>query len=342
MRLGLIARADNTGLGTQTWELFNHLHPSKTLVVDYGPLSPYPYNKHCHPERYPGATVTQGNPTPAEYAEFLKGLDVVFTCETAYGSYLYTLARQLGVRTVLQPNYEMCELIRQPHPHGPDLFAAPSTWHYDDLPEPKMLLPVPIATERFTPSSRSIANHFVHIIGKPAIHDRNGTDTLLQALRYVQSHITVTIKCQDPNYRPQLYTPNNVSLNVDPIRPDDYWDNYGRCDVLVMPRRYGGLCLPAQEALAAHMPVIMPDISPNECLPAEWRVPATHAGTFWAHNEIDIYTADPVALAGLIDRFASDQQFYQDAKTKAAGLAKQLSWENLLPLYERCLTTRSA
>src|ERR1700730_17885688 len=107
MRLGLIARADNTGLGVQCFEFAQHMHPDKVLVVDYELMSPYPYNKKCHPERYPDSTIIQGNPTPDEYTEFLKDLDVVFTCETSYGTYLYTIARELGVRTILQPNYEM-------------------------------------------------------------------------------------------------------------------------------------------------------------------------------------------------------------------------------------------
>jgi hypothetical protein len=29
MRLGLIARADNSGLGMQTWEFYNHMKPKQ-------------------------------------------------------------------------------------------------------------------------------------------------------------------------------------------------------------------------------------------------------------------------------------------------------------------------
>jgi hypothetical protein len=336
----LIARADNTGLGTQTWELYRHIKPYKTLVIDYATICGWPHNKQVHPERYPGATFTQGNPTPAEYAEWLRDLDVVFTCETAYGSYLYTLARQLNVRTVLQPNYEMLELIRHPHPHGPDLFAAPTTWHYDDLPEPKTLLPVPIALDRFVrPVGKSVATRFLHVVGKPAVHDRNGTETLLAALQYVKSLISVTIKTQDPNLAQVRYPiPGNVDLRIVNDSPDDYWDNYPGYDVLVMPRRYGGLCLPAQEAIGAGMPVIMPDVSPNEWLPAEWLVNCRPWDSFWAHNEIRIYDTDLFALAALIDKFATDQAFYEAAKARAADLGKEMSWDNLLPVYEQCFT----
>ena len=59
MRLGLIARCDQSGLGVQTHEFYRHMQPDKTLVIDVGHL----YNKttHCnkrsYPDRYPDATV---------------------------------------------------------------------------------------------------------------------------------------------------------------------------------------------------------------------------------------------------------------------------------------------
>ena len=34
MRLGIIARSDNTGLGNQTRELVNMLNPDKILLID--------------------------------------------------------------------------------------------------------------------------------------------------------------------------------------------------------------------------------------------------------------------------------------------------------------------
>jgi hypothetical protein len=49
----------------------------------------------------------------------------------------------------------------------------------------------------------------------------------------------------------------------------NYLDQYKDGDVLVIPRKYGGLCLPMQEALAHGIPVIMPDIEPNDYRVAE-------------------------------------------------------------------------
>jgi hypothetical protein len=59
---GLIARADNRGLGQQTWAVFRNLKPAKTMVVN------------CHSEqplklrldRFPNATVVDGAGVPVE------------------------------------------------------------------------------------------------------------------------------------------------------------------------------------------------------------------------------------------------------------------------------------
>jgi len=336
--LGLIARADNSGLGVQTWELYRHLQPAKTLVIDVSHL--HDQSEHCnkatHLDRFPGAMVHQGwKPGAGTIDAFLDGLDTVLTCETPYNPALFTQARNRGIRTVLQYNYEFLD-TNQPHP---DVYAAPSLWRFDDAPPNKVHLPVPIATDRFTPRTRDHATDFVHIVGRPAIHDRNGTNDLLAALKFVNSNITVTIKTQDQQFSPSLAgIPDNVTVRIDRTDVRDYWDNYLTGDVLVMPRRFGGLCLPVNEALGAGMPVIMPDVSPNNLwLPTEWLVESGWCAAFQAKQRIDIYSANHKALAAKIDQFTSPG-FYTAAKAKAVDLAKRLSWDELLPEYQRVLS----
>jgi glycosyltransferase involved in cell wall biosynthesis len=294
------------------------------------------HGRAFRPELYPAAEITHGAPTAKAIQRFLKDLDVVFTAETAYNNQLYPLARQAGVKVVVQPNYEFFDRNATP-----DLWAVPSMWHWDDIPEPKVLLPVPIATDRFPQRpTRGRATRFVHIGGWPAIHDRNGTTDLLEALQFVQSPITVAIKGQDAHALGKLMrgyrVPSNVELIFDARDVPDYWDNYSDGDVLVMPRRFGGLCLPTNEALGAGMPVIMPDISPNNTwLPAEWLVSATCEAQFKARTLIDIHTVDHRALAAKIDQFATDATFYAHAEATARDMAKRMSWESLRPEYDR-------
>jgi glycosyltransferase involved in cell wall biosynthesis len=350
VRLGLIARADNSGLGVQTWELFRNLKPIKTLVIDVGHL--YNTTDHCNNNtfrgRYPGALFHNDWSPPLELiAEFLWGLDVVFTCETPYNFDLYTLAKRKGVKTVLQPNVEFFANLSNPYLPQPDVYAMPTRWRWDEIHfGNKVLLPVPIATDRFTePQPSAERRNFLHVVGRPAVHDRNGTPDLLAALQHVKTPITVTLKCQDANYLNQLTArtviPPHVEMVADTGDVENYWDNYTVGDVLIMPRRFGGLCLPVNEALGAGMPVIMTDIDPNNTwLPPEWLVPARKINQFHAMTRVDVYQADPVQLAAKIDLFATDETFYAEAKQQASDLAKQFSWAELKPLYQAALTQK--
>lgn len=340
MRLGLIARACNRGLGIQTHSAYRALSPAQTLVIDCPSANPLP----LHFDRFPDAKIVHGWPTERDFRPFLEDVDVVYTAECDYtrdGS-LYSLAERMRVKTVLHLNWEFFDHARNPNLPRPSLFAAPSMWHYDEIPTPKLFLPVPIETDRFRGMQRPAkptATHFAHIVGRPAVHDRNGTTDLLAALPYVRSRVTVTIRCQDPAYVPSLLhartVPSNVELVVVSADIPNYWDAYRGADVLVMPRRFGGLCLPCNEALGAGAPVIMPNISPNEWLPADWLVPATKTGSFMAKTRIDVHTTDPRALAAKIDQFATDSAFYTTGETIARDLGERNSWEALLPEYQR-------
>lgn len=304
------------------------------MVVNCPSEKPLPLRR----DWYPDALWTRSWPSPAECEQFLDGLDVVFSCETFYRSDFPVMARNAGVRTMLQPNFELFDQ-RIPRP---DLLVPGSLWRFDEFPDPKQHLPVPVATERFTANDAHRPTRFLHIVGRPAVHDRNGTRDLLQALQYVTAKVTVTVKCQMPEYVEAMpyECPPNVELSIDTGDTENYWDNYASHHVLVMPRRYGGLCLPANEALAAGMPVIMPDIEPNNgWLPAEWLVPARCHRWFMAKAQIDVHATDPQALAAKIDQFAMDPRMYQRAKNKAAQLATSLSWDVLKPRYEQVLTS---
>jgi glycosyltransferase involved in cell wall biosynthesis len=179
-------------------------------------------------------------------------------------------------------------------------------------------------------------------VGRPAVHDRNGSEDLLAALFHVTADIRLTVTCQEPGYVESMLHRFHVPANVElVVRSGDVDNNlvlYEGQDVLLMPRRFGGLSLPANEALGSGMPVVMPDISPNNTwLPSDWLVPATLQGSFMAKQRVDYYSVDHRALAAKIDLFASDAGFFQKAKREAAELRDQLSWDALLLTYHHVL-----
>lgn len=343
MRLGLIARADTRGLGIQTRAFHDHMAPTKTMVVDCPSAKPLPLRR----DWYPNATWITGFPTARDFAAWLPGLDAVYTAECPYNHELFSMAKRLGIKTVLHVNPEFLAHLNKPYLPKPSVFACPTTWMYQKIPEPKTLLPFPVAIGHFTPQPADRATNFLHVVGRPAIHDRNGTADLLLALESVHSQIAVTITCQEPGYVESLisanniHLPDNIELRIIGGDLDNYADLYKNQHVMIYPRRFGGLSLPMQEACAAGIPVIAPAISPQKnWLPPEWLVPATPAGSFMAHTEVNLYTVDHIALAAKISQYANNPIFYRQSAEQALGIAKQLSWYNLKPEYLRILGSR--
>lgn len=331
MKIGILARADTTGLGIQSKEFYDHI-PCKALVIDVSLINQTMKQNH---DWYPGCPVIQWTknarfPIPV-LKNFLKDINVLITFETAYDPTLFALCKAMGIKTILQLNYEFLEYPSSSV--APDLFAAPSMWHYDDIPDPKTFLPVPVNTEHFKPQIKHKA--FVHNAGKPAVHDRNGTLTFLNSLKYVKNEITVILRCQQEiKNLPEI--PTHIKLITEFSNTDNYWDNY-QGGVMVIPRKYGGLCLPLNESIAAEMPVIMSDISPNfTWLPKDWLVPAKKSGSFQCKKMVDIYSCDPIELAAKIDMFCNEDYYLQQV-IAARKLKQKISWEAMLPEYYRVL-----
>ena len=88
MRLGLVARADNSGLGIQSWEFARHMNPDKVMVInlDFLANDAEHCNKRAFLDRYRGevTVLNKVTPEPHEIEDFLDGLDLVFAPETFY------------------------------------------------------------------------------------------------------------------------------------------------------------------------------------------------------------------------------------------------------------------
>lgn len=341
MNFGLIARADSRGLGIQTRAIHDHLNPAKTLVIDCPSAKPLPIRR----DWYPNATWINGLPKAHDFAYWLPGLDCVYTAETPYSHSLFEEAHRLGVKTVLHVNPEFLDHIRKPYLPKPSVFACPTRWMFDRIPDPKIVLPMPVDTTKIRPHTADKATRFLHVVGRPAIHDRAGTADLLLALESVRADITVTITCQEPGYVASLisahgiHLPDNITLNIADGDIDHHQDLYTGHHVLLAPRRFGGLSLPMQEACAAGMPVLATAISPNtDWLPPDWLAPAAHAGTFTAHTSIDLWTVDHHAYAIAVDHIAAHPAYYRQSSERAAAIAKGLSWTELRAEYRRLLS----
>lgn len=344
MKLGLLARADNGGLGAQTWELYKNLNPYKTLVVDISGLNGY----RQFYDRYPDAwQISIGFPTNRQIDDFLDGLDAVITVETPYNYYLFERARQLGVKTALQYNYEFLDYLQHPEWAKPDILVAPSPWHANEVAALAkqwgcdwVYLPAPVNRQLFPFKRRKQLKTFLHIAGHKTYEDRNGTEIVYQAIPLVKSDVQFVIRSQDPvrqfdgDYRVKV-------VNGDQI---NYWEVQRDEDCLILPRRYGGLSLQLSEALSAGMPAIMTDIEPqNGFLPADWLVPAHYQKQIMTRTGIDIYACNPSDLAAKIDQMAAADEAQVVAWSEfAGGLGASISWERLKPEWEAIWHTATA
>lgn len=333
MKLGLVAYAENTGLGAQTKAYYDHLQPALTMVLDRSASR----DNTFYPDRFPERRmIVPGLPTAAECDAFLDAIDVLLLAETSPTLYLMRTARRRGIKIVLVPNYEYYFGFAAPRLPRPDLFLLPSTWHMDEYPDPKMYFPVPL-TPKLAENLRKTATNFLHIAGRPIFPDRNGTIDVLECLRYVKSTVTVTIRCQVPAVLDHLIDehgqeiPDNVTLVSDGYDYATTDELYADQDVLLMPRRFGGLCLPVNEAIERGMPVVMPDISPNGWLPKQWLIPAEQMGERKLANMVAVYDIDAEKLAAMIDAFATEPDWFATCRTIAAQMAQDYSWERLGP-----------
>lgn len=325
MKLGLVARADNTGLGIQTWEFYRHMKPAKVMLIDISELNGNPQ----HYERYANAQIVQGFPNRGDIREFLTGLDCIFVAESPYNYALYDMAKEMGVKVAVQYNYEFFDWYSFPYFPTPDLLIAPSRWHFDQVDEwakargiAHIYIHVPVNRNVIPKRRITKATTFIHIQGKEAAHDRNGTEIVRRAAEIVGDRADIQILTQ-ANGAGRLH----------------YWELYETGDVLLLPRRYGGNCLPLNEALSAGMPVIMPDVSPNnQLLPREWLLPATKVGEFKPRMVVDIYGVEPEDLATKILEFAAmDIDEMETQNLLADAIAKSISWDALGRVYAMAL-----
>lgn len=338
MRLGLIARMDKTGLANQTRNLTELLNPSKVLVVNSTPFG----KGEQYPETYRGYNAYRGFGMikPSEGLQFIRGIDTLLSCEMFYSHTLINDAKRMRVKTILQYNYEfLINLLPGVHPL-PDIMLAPSEWRIEEARQRfnNIIYLPPPTNENLFARVREInmnthGKKFLHIVGNRAVHDRNGTDDLIKALEYTNSEFELHIKSQGP----LDYSNLDSRVKVDYSSPIDESSLYEGYDALIMPRRYAGLCLPMNEALMSGLPVIMPNIDPNNrILPSEWLVEAHKRDSFMTKTMVDVYESNLQALARKIDWLCQVDIAQEKQKAYQIGF-DNFSFEVLRPKYEEIL-----
>jgi hypothetical protein len=320
-------------------ELVKMLNPDKILLIN----SQFFNNNKQHPEWYKDYNVIQtrkGMPRTNEIVSFLEDVDVVISCETFYHLELVDLAKQKGIKTILQYNYELFGHLANPEWTLPDVLLAPSIWNLDIVMQKfgsktkVMHLPPPTDHSLFN-DAREINlskdhKRILHIAGKKAAKDRNGTESVLAMMKHSKEDYELVIKSQTPLNL--ICRDSRVKIEIGD--PDNRQDMYTGFDAMVLPRRYAGLCLPMNEALMSALPVFMTDISPNNAvLPYKWLAESKKIDTFRTKSMVDVYDVKSDKLAKIIDKYVGNDRKSEIKKTAVQiGLAN-FSVDNLKQKY---------
>ena len=114
---------------------------------------------------------------------------------------------------------------------------------------------------------------------------------------------------------------------------------YEGFDALILPRCYGGLGLPLNQALISGPPAIMSNTSPNNAiLPRDWLVPGAFNGGFTFRVPIQYCNVNIAVMAAKLDDWATmPDEVLDQQKTRALELSRQWNPEALRPQYEAVL-----
>jgi hypothetical protein len=301
------------------------LNPNKILLINSAPFN----NNKQNPDWYKDYNVystKNGMPTTKEIVWFLKDVDVVISCETFYHLDLVDLARQQGTKTILQYNYELFGNLTNPNWSLPDVLLSPSLWNIEIVKEKfgsvcdVIHLPPPTNESLFNKAKDNNLskdhNRILHIAGKKAAKDRNGTESIFEMVKHSKEDYELVIKSQTP------LNPNckdsRVKIEIgNPASREDMYDGF---DAMILPRRYAGLCLPMNEALMSALPVFMTNVSPNnKILPEDWLVESTKIGSFRTKSMVDIYDIAPDKFANIVDGYIKNNN-KKEFKEKALSI----------------------
>lgn len=328
MTFSMIGRADNGGLASQTWEIARHVGPSKVLLVDLGANGRGPFV----PERYDGLAEVRIARTPLDRGHLrwlCRDVGAVYTAEANYNDELADITARAGVRHVVHANPE---LWRASNGGRTTELVTPTSWECERLGR-SIIMPMPVDRERLPYTPRSRVRRF-YFPAAPAFHDRHGEQFVMEAMRRVRrDDITLVV---GPKPRTRVKRLDGGVLVESVLARDDYWQ-YPDADALILPRRYGGLSLPMQEAASLGMPIISLDLAPYgpELMP-ELLVAAVHPHPVaMKGGSFPVWDCHPRALANVIEHLADDDDLAVRASKHSDEFADALAW----PRWEQAWRT---
>lgn len=348
MNIGVLGRGDNRGIGIQSRSFYRNMNCVKALVVTMGidptngrELTPYEQDPYRFDSGLVYPVTWNANDSFPENVvrRFLDGLDAIYVVESPYDYNLFRIAREMGVATILHANPEFYRYFTDTDLPRPDVVWFPTNWLIDRFEaEGAVVMPFPVDRAHFPYRHRAPeVPTFLHVVGHRTLRDRNGTLTVYHSLRATRRvKVKLIIRSQSP--MPTIDYPH-VDARVEVGDVPDNATLYEEGDVLLMPRKWGGLCLPLNEALSSGIPVLMNDCPPqSDFLPPSMLVPASKKLTLrFQCGVVPSYDMHPRILAQRMEDLIAHPEKVTEMSEEADKLAESLSWETLRPVYDAAI-----
>lgn len=305
MTVGSVVFATDQGLGYLAKSFYDHGIIHKVVIVRHS-------SRETHWDWYKAEDRIQ--------EEGLFDCDAVFFFETPFDWKLIPRLRERGIKTILMPMYEC---TTTPLPYSPDLILAPSALDLQYYPVGEgITVPVEVPFRL-----RKKARTFVHNAGNLGLGGRNGTKTVIEAMKYVKAPLKLILRSQEPI---SGIADKRILLEVGQKPFGALWKDG---DVFVFPEKFNGLSLPLQEAYASGMAVVAGDRFPiNTWLPRDLLIPVHHYTKERIACEFDCAHYDPKELAKKMDELYGQDITKYSLMGKA--WAEQNSWDIWKPKYE--------
>ncbi len=325
MRIGTVCFAIERGLGYLAKSFHDNGIVTDVAVVLHGRI---PDQLQWYPEHVRIASRPFFN---LEMQAFIRKMDVMLFFETPFDWDFIRYCKKIGTKAVLMTMYECTPAVL---PVEPDLFICPSELDMEFFPNNSVYLPVPVDEPW---KLRTKAHTFVHNCGYIGLKGRSGTQELLEAVKYIQTPLTLKIRSQEARLRGMVRAAGieedaRVQVHIGTL---PYASLRTGCDVAVCPEKFNGLSLPLQEARASGMLVMASDRHPaNTWLPPEPLIPVCGykpqrvGRRFLTFQEAQI---NPRQIASTMDSWYN--QDITDYSVAGKYWAEEMSWEVLKPKY---------
>lgn len=304
---GIVCFAVESGLGRQAKSFVDNGLVQEVFV--------YPHSSYTnHYEWYPNRCKS--------YDELLDKVTEVWFIETPHDWKFILRAREGGIKTVLFLMYECSRLI-----YIPDVLVGGSIMEKIHFGDRVKVINVPVPHE-IKWKLREKAQVFVHNAGHGGLGGRNGTKELLEAMQYVKSPIKLIVRSQFPL---KEVKDSRIEYKIGDFPYETLFDEG---DVFIYPDKFGGSCLPVQEAHASGMAVMASDRLPhNTWLPKDILIPIKgYKKERIAEKEFDSAIIDPKDIANRIDLWYNTDILQHSLMGKEWG--ENNSWKKLKPIYE--------